>query len=148
MEAVQINKFFTGEGNGRTALVKKISPALRRFPFRERCIAGEVFTDRHRRKSKKFRLPHVHSPAVQAIRRQMSIVKALQLPNAGSCEAGLLKGSFWTAWALCRETDKQGSYGAGVQHWTLATRPLEMVEEKLFAPSWSIISFVNAIIQT
>lgn len=53
----------------------------------------------------------------------MSIVEAAQLPNVGSCEAGLLKGSFRKAWAVCQETDKQGSYGAGVQQWTLATRP-------------------------
>jgi len=47
----------------------------------------------------------------------MGIVKAEQQPNIGSCEAGLLKGSLRKAWAVCRETDKHGSYGAGVQKW-------------------------------
>jgi hypothetical protein len=42
MEAIHINKFFTGESNGELPLWNKF-PAVRRFPFRERCTAGEVF---------------------------------------------------------------------------------------------------------
>jgi hypothetical protein len=45
-------------------------------------------------KANECSLLHVHSPAVNARRLYMSIVKAAQLPKVGSCEAGLSKGSF------------------------------------------------------
>jgi len=82
-------------------------------------------------KAKEYRTSlYVHPPTDNARRLWMGIVKAEQRPHVGSCEAGLLKGSFWKAWAVFRETDKHGSYGAGVQQWTLATWPTHGVSAK------------------
>jgi len=85
-------------------------------------------------KANECSLPHVHSPALTQEGCITNIVKSAQLPNVGSCEGGLLKRSFRKAWAVCRETDKQGSYGAGVQQWALATRPAVAWSDNCFFP--------------
>jgi hypothetical protein len=72
---------------------KQHHPMRKQADFYEVFLYKIVYRTFIGEKANECRLLHVHSPAVDARGLQMSIVEATLLPNVGSYEAGLLKGS-------------------------------------------------------
>ena len=89
-----------GGSEGRSVMGRIRIERKRHYPMRKQ--ADFYLVSRYKRvyrtfiggKTNECKSLHVHSPAVNARRLYMSIVKSAQLPNVGRCEGGLPMATF------------------------------------------------------